>query len=222
MASSSKSAPAWAWQPHPPTGSRYTRPLAPQMLACTRSRRTAAVTSEAYRPQSASNRLRHLSPRVQPAARRKIKRNNRNIVVLAKSLGSLRNVARRFVAHLLRAFKPEELTVNIGSLDNSIRKKYQPVANLQLKRCLLILDVGDHAQRKIGCQIHLAPITIRVQVPRIGNRHGAVRIDSRAEASGKAGRSLLRQSRFKSSARIGGRAQQNIVESIEHRRWIAR
>ena len=119
---------------------------------------------------------------------------------------------------MLRAFKAKQLALRIGGLDHAIGEKHQPVAAIEQKCGLLVVRVGNHAQRKAGRQLEFAAIAIGAQVACIGDGQRAVGIDAGAEAGGKAGRGI--ELRHGSGRR--DRAEQDMIQMIEYGAGVVR
>ena len=112
-------------------------------------------------------------------AGREVKGDDGDVIILTEMLSCVGDITGRFVADLLSAFEAEEFATRVGGLYDSIGEEYKPVAELEPKIGLFIRDARGDAEGEARCKLHLATIAVRAEVASVGDRHGAVGIDSR-------------------------------------------
>jgi len=148
--------------------------------------------------------------RLESRGRSDVEGNYRDVVVLSEVFGGLRDVASGLVTDLLCALEAEEFAVTVCGLNHTVGKEDEPVAFIELESGLGVANVGDYTKRKVGCQLHFAAIAIGAQVPRVGDGHGSVGVDTRAKAGSEA------EDWLGFIAGAGGCSEHDLVEMVEN------
>ena len=81
-------------------------------------------------------------------ARRKVERNDRDVVRLTESLRRLRDVARDSLLTCCVRSNPNNSPSAVRRFHHAVGKKDEPVAAIQLKSRLLVLHIRNHSQRQ--------------------------------------------------------------------------